>query len=151
MELLGRLRFRFCSPGCFFDYVNHGLGVRYVDGVAASNFSYSRTGTARHELFCWNRIHFVLSDDQIPTRFRFPRRRANGSIERVQSPGTWEFAMNSAFSGGTSPANDSANFVLSSMRKPLIGGSMGGTGAPGAGFAISVLTDSPASGAKAVT
>jgi hypothetical protein len=31
-----------------------------------------------------------------------------------------------------------------------LGGKIGGTGAPGGGLAISVLTDSPASGAKAV-
>src|SRR6185369_14635436 len=70
---------------------------------------------------------------------------------RASNPqGTWEFAMNSALSGGTSPANESANFALSSMRKPSTGGKMGGTGAPGAGLAINVPTDSPASGAKAV-
>ena len=37
-ELLGRLRFGFCAPGCgFFDNVHNGLRFRYVDGVAASD------------------------------------------------------------------------------------------------------------------
>src|SRR5688572_15506761 len=70
---------------------------------------------------------------------------------RASNPqGTCELAMNSAFSGGTSPANASANFALSNMRKPSTGGRIGGTGAPGAGLAINVPTDSPASGAKPV-
>src|SRR5688572_25666137 len=70
---------------------------------------------------------------------------------RASNPhGTCEFAMKSAFSDGTSPAKLSANFALSNMRKPSTGGRIGGTGAPGGGFAISVPTDSPASGAKAV-
>src|ERR1700730_13896441 len=69
---------------------------------------------------------------------------------RASNPqGTWEFAMNSAFSGATSRANDSANFALSSIRKPSTGGRIGGTGAPGAGLEISVPTDSPASGGQA--
>ena len=39
---------------------------------------------------------------------------------RASNPqGTWEFAMNSAFSGGTSPANDSANFALSKHEKAV--------------------------------
>src|SRR5258708_28714580 len=44
--------------------------------------------------------------------------------------GTCESAMNSAFSGLTSPANDAGNFALSSSRKPSTGGRIGGTGAP---------------------
>ena len=49
----------------------------------------------------------------------------------------WAFARKAARSGFTSPANASANFAGSSIRKPLTGGRMGGTGAPGAGLAIS--------------
>src|ERR1700674_2509830 len=62
--------------------------------------------------------------------------------------GTCESAMNSAFSGLTSPAKDSGNFVLSSSRKPSTGGRSGGTGAPGGGSLISKDTDSPLSSAK---
>src|SRR4026209_793980 len=51
---------------------------------------------------------------------------------RASNPqGTWEFAMNSAFSGATSAANDSANFALSSVRKPSTGGRIGGSAPPG--------------------
>src|SRR5260370_11053387 len=45
--------------------------------------------------------------------------------------GTCESAMNSAFSGLTSPAKDAGNFALSSSRKPSTGGRRGGTGAAG--------------------
>src|SRR5262249_36539577 len=64
--------------------------------------------------------------------------------------GTCESAMNAAVFLSTSPANEAANFSLSRNRKPSFGGRIGGTGAPGAGLAMSVFTDSPASGAKAV-
>src|SRR6201982_503178 len=70
---------------------------------------------------------------------------------RASTPhGTWESAINAAFSGFTSPAKEAANFALSSSRKPSCGGIIGGTGAPGGGSLISAATDSPLSGAKAV-
>src|SRR5262245_37254685 len=65
--------------------------------------------------------------------------------------GTWAWAMNAAFSGSTSAANDAVNLALSSSKCPSFAGTIGGTGAPGTGFLISVPTDSPLSGAKAVT
>jgi|SRR5208283_345953 len=64
---------------------------------------------------------------------------------------TWESAMNAAFPASTSPAKEVANFVLSRNRYPSCGGRIGGTGAPGGGSWMSVATDSPLSGAKAVT
>src|SRR6266851_4920465 len=63
--------------------------------------------------------------------------------------GTWESAMNAAFASSTSAAKEAWNLALSRNRKPSWGGRIGGTGAPGGGFAISVDTDSPVSGAKA--
>ena len=39
--------------------------------------------------------------------------------------------MKAAKAGSTSPANEAANFALSSARKPSRGGKIGGTGAPG--------------------
>src|SRR6267142_4818321 len=70
---------------------------------------------------------------------------------RASTPhGTWESAMNAAFSVSTSPAKDAGNFALSRNKKPSCGGSTGGTGAPGGGSLMSVATDSPLSGAKAV-
>src|SRR5208282_725042 len=64
--------------------------------------------------------------------------------------GTWESAMNAAFSASTSPAKEAGNLALSRNRKPSCGGKIGGTGAPGGGSLMSVDTDSPLSGAKAV-
>src|SRR5580692_1009748 len=64
--------------------------------------------------------------------------------------GTCESAMKAAFLGSTSAAKEAANFSLSNDRNPFSRGTIGGTGAPGAGFAIREPTDSPLSGAKAV-
>src|SRR6476659_11200135 len=50
--------------------------------------------------------------------------------------GTCELAMNAAFSASTSAANEAENFSLSRNRKPFCGGSIGGTGASGAGSLI---------------
>src|SRR3984957_15726994 len=70
---------------------------------------------------------------------------------RAATPhGTWESPMNAAFSGSTSAAKEAGNFALSRNKKPSCGGSIGGTGAPGGEFLISLATDSPLSGAKAV-
>jgi hypothetical protein len=49
--------------------------------------------------------------------------------------------MKAALAGFRSPAKDAANLVLSSARKPSLGGRIGGTGAPGGGFWISEETD----------
>src|SRR5437868_15515989 len=64
--------------------------------------------------------------------------------------GTWESAMNLAVSGATSPANEAGNLSLSRNRKPFLGGRIGGTGAPGGGLAVRLLTDSPVSGANGI-
>src|SRR5712692_716975 len=70
---------------------------------------------------------------------------------RASTPhGTWESAMNAAFSTSTSAANEAWNLALSRNRKPSCGGSIGGTGASGGGSLISEDTDSPLSRAKAV-
>ncbi len=57
--------------------------------------------------------------------------------------------MNAAWSAGRSPAKEAWNLSRSRKRKPSLGGRIGGYGAPGGGSAISVLTDSPLSGANA--
>src|SRR6266436_2215387 len=59
--------------------------------------------------------------------------------------------MKAAKPGFTSAANEAANLDRSRERNPSCGGRIGGTGAPGGGFLISVDTDSPLSGAKAET
>src|ERR1700739_3696942 len=73
-----------------------------------------------------------------------------GPLSASTPQGTCESAMNAAPAAGRSAANDSANFSRSRNRNPSCGGRIGGAGAPGGGSAISVLTDSPRSGAKAV-
>src|ERR1700730_426740 len=70
---------------------------------------------------------------------------------RAATPhGTCESAMNAAVSASTSAAKEAGNLALSRNKKPSCGGSIGGTGAPGGAFLISVATDSPLSGANAV-
>jgi hypothetical protein len=64
--------------------------------------------------------------------------------------GTCESAMKAAVPGSMSAANEAANFPQSRNRKPSFGGRIGGTGAPGGGFARKDETDSPRSGANAV-
>src|ERR1700751_4485555 len=63
--------------------------------------------------------------------------------------GTWESAINAAFSGSTSAAKEAGNFALSRNKKPSCGGSIGGWGPPGGKPLMSDPTDSPLSGAKA--
>src|SRR6266478_4787906 len=90
----------------------------------------------------------------VVTRYQLGLVRQAGSVidpPRASAPhGTCESAMKAACSAGTSPANEAANFSRSKSRKPSFGGRIGGTGAPGGGLAIRVLTDSPLSGAKPV-
>src|SRR6202023_763383 len=62
--------------------------------------------------------------------------------------GTCESAMNSAFSGFTSPAKDAGNFALSSSRKPSTGGRDGGQGPAGRGPLDRGGTSSPFAGAN---
>src|SRR6266702_3186323 len=89
----------------------------------------------------------------VATRYQLGLVRQAGSViapPRASTPqGTWESAMNAAYSAGRSAANEPWNFSRSSSRKPSLGGRIGGTGAPGGGLAIRVLTDSPLSGANA--
>src|SRR5580704_12986422 len=91
----------------------------------------------------------------VVTRYQVGLERHAGSViapDRASTPqGTCESAMKAAKSARTSAAKEAGNLVLSRNRKPSCGGRIGGTGAPGGGSAISVLTDSPRSGAKAAT
>ena len=88
----------------------------------------------------------------VATRYQLGLVRHAGALTapaRAPTPhGTCASAMNAARSGLTSAAKDARNLSRSRNRKPSCGGRMGGTGAPGGGFAMSVFTDSPASGAK---
>src|SRR5258705_8352228 len=89
----------------------------------------------------------------VATRYQLGFVRHAGSLTMPPSAstphGTCESARNSACEVGRSPANEAWNLSRSRKRNPLVGGRMGGTGDPGGGSAMRVLTDSPLSGAKA--
>src|SRR2546427_8586791 len=51
----------------------------------------------------------------------------------VTPHGTWESAMNAAFSVSTSAAKEAGKFALSGKRKPFCGGHISGGGAAGGG------------------
>src|ERR1700741_3650233 len=106
---------------------------------------------ARLDMARWASAGIILSS--VVSRYQLGFALHAGSlIAQLMAPmphGTWESAMNAAFSGSTSAAKIVANFALSRSRKPSGGGSIGGPGAPGGGSLISDPTDSPLSGAKA--
>src|SRR5882672_9990045 len=106
---------------------------------------------ARWDMVRWAAGGIIRSS--VVTMYQLGLVRQAGSLTappRASTPhGTCESAMNAARSAGMSAANDPANFSRSRNRKPSCGGRIGGTGAPGGGSAISVFTDSPASGANA--
>src|SRR5437660_9646678 len=81
--------------------------------------------------------------------FFFHARSSIAPLSAATPQGTCESAIKAAFSGSTSAANESWNFVLSRKRYPSCGGKIGGTGASGGGSLISEATDSPLSGANA--
>src|SRR2546427_7106832 len=56
---------------------------------------------------------------------------------RAATPhGTWESAMNAAFSVSTSAPKEAGDFALSRDKKPSFGGRIGGGGAPGGGAPV---------------
>jgi hypothetical protein len=59
--------------------------------------------------------------------------------------------MNAACPAGRSPAKEAANLSRSRNKKPSTGGRIGGCGPSAGKPAMRALTDSPLSGAKAVT
>src|SRR3984893_15173557 len=106
---------------------------------------------ARSDIARWAGGGIIRSS--VVTRYQLGLVRQAGSVidtPRASKPhGTCESAMNAACSAGRSPAKEAANFSRSRSRNPSFGGRIGGTGAPGGGLAMRVLTDSPLSGANA--
>src|SRR6266480_6339999 len=106
---------------------------------------------ARLDMARWASGGIILSS--VAIRYQLGLALHAGSLIlplRAATPhGTWESAMNAAFSASTSPAKEAGNLALSRNRKPSWGGRIGGTGAPGGGSLMSDDTDSPLSGAKA--
>jgi len=104
---------------------------------------------ARSDMARWaGGDHPILGRDQVPARLGPPGGGGDRSAQGVHPQGTWASAMNAACPPGRSAANEPYNFSRSRSRKPSLGGRIGGTGAPGGGSAIRVLTDSPLSGAQ---
>src|SRR6202049_2951196 len=106
---------------------------------------------ARLDMARWASGGIILSS--VTIRYQLVLAFHAGSVIaplRASKPhGTWESAMNAAFSASTSAAKEAGNCALSRNKSPSCGGSIGGTGAPGGGSLISVPTDSPLAGAKA--
>src|SRR5712675_1030212 len=115
-------------------------------------FTSTTVAPARLDMARWASGGIILSS--VVSRYQLGLVLHAGSlIAPLMAPmphGTWESAINAAFSGSTSAAKEAGNFALSRNRKPSCGGWIGGTGAPGGGSLMSVATDSPLSGAKAV-
>src|SRR5439155_19945751 len=78
----------------------------------------------------------------VAIRYQFGLAFHAGSLilpPRASTPhGTWEWAMNAAFSASTSAAKEARNFTLSRNREPSCSGNIGGTGARGGGRLMTV-------------
>src|SRR5258706_12396982 len=106
---------------------------------------------ARLDIARWASGGIILSS--VVTRYQLGLVLHAGSlIASLMAPmphGTWESAINAAFSGSTSAAKEAGNFALSRNKKPAAGGSIGGKGAPGGGALFKDPTHPPLSGAEA--
>src|SRR5258706_2337136 len=102
---------------------------------------------ARLDIARWASGGIILSS--VVTRYQLGLVLHAGSlIAPLMAPmphGTWESAINAAFSGSTSAAKEAGNFALSRNQKPSCGGSIGGTGAPGRRALFNEFTPPPLS------
>src|SRR5713226_4778884 len=87
---------------------------------------------ARLDIARWASGGIILSS--VAIRYQLGLALHAGSLIvplRAATPhGTWESAMNAAFSASTSAAKEAGNFSLSRNKKPSCGGSIGGWGPP---------------------
>src|SRR5689334_9274539 len=101
----------------------------------------------------WAGGGIILSS--VTTRYQLGLIRQAASVmvppSALTPQGTWESAMNAAWAAGRSPANEAWNLSRSRNRNPSAGGRIGGWGPSAGKPAMRLLTDSPLSGAKAVT
>src|SRR5258705_5760085 len=106
---------------------------------------------ARLDMARWASGGIILSS--VVTRYQLGLVLHAGSlIAPLMAPrphGTWESAINAAFSASTSAAKEAGEFAFSRNKKTSFGGSIGGTGAPGRGAFINEPTGLAASGRKA--
>src|SRR2546428_6585164 len=114
-------------------------------------FTSTTVAPARLDMARWASGGIILSS--VVTRYQLGLVLHAGSlIAPLMAPmphGTWESAMNAAFSGSTSAAKEAGNFALSRNKKPSCGGSIGGTGPPGGGALINHPPHPPLAWAKA--
>src|SRR6266550_3470462 len=98
----GALRFR----RSLFNKICDRFWPRYVDGVASLDLNDRSTRAPGHGTLGvrWN--HLVLGGEQVPARLRPPRGFADRAANGPMPHGTWESAMNAAFSGSTSAAKE---------------------------------------------
>src|SRR2546430_7560663 len=93
---------------------------------------------ARLDMARWASGGIILSS--VVTRYQLGLVLHAGSlIAPLMAPmphGTWESAMNSAFSASTSAAKEAGKFALSRNKKPSFGGGIRGGGAAGGGAFI---------------
>src|SRR6266513_3734020 len=96
-------------------------------------FASTTVEPARLDMKRWASGGIILSS--VAIRYQLGLALHAGSLIlplRAATPhGTWESAMNAAFSASTSPAKAAGNFARSSNRKPPCGASIGGWGASG--------------------
>src|SRR3989441_10843542 len=101
-------------------------------------FTSTTVAPARLDIARWASGGIILSS--VVTRYQLGLVLHAGSlIARLMAPmphGTWESAINAAFSGSTAAAKEAGNFTLARNKKPSCGGSIGGTGAPPGGGLI---------------
>src|SRR5260370_31914273 len=106
---------------------------------------------ARLDMARWASGGIILSS--VVTRYQLGLLLHAGSlIAPLMAPrphGTWESAINAAFSASTSAAKEAGDFALSRKKKTSFGGRIGGNGALGGGGFISDPPPSPPSSADA--
>lgn len=99
--------------GGFFDKSCDSLGLRHVDRMATLDLSDRRASPPGHETLGirWN--HLVACNDQVPLGLAFHAGSLILPLRASTPHGTWESAMNAAFSAFTSAAKEAVNFALS--------------------------------------
>src|SRR5260370_17566338 len=106
---------------------------------------------ARLDMARWASGGIILSS--VVTRYQLGLLLHAGSlIAPLMAPrphGTWESAINAAFSASTSAAKEAGNFALSRKKKTACGGRIGGRGALGGGAFILDPHHTPLSCAEA--
>jgi len=111
-------RCRLRASGGLFDKLCDGFRLRYIDGVAALDLNDRSTSPLGHLTLGIRWDHLVVAGEQVPARLGPPRRFADLAAKGRHPHGTWESAMNAAFSASTPPAKEGSCRITS---RPLAG------------------------------